>query len=104
MFVMMIMSVSPCIKREMSVNSKYFPNKSIHGNRREKGEMSHIMKLYEYPYTNKDIEAPSDNYEVHFDQSKSNDLHEYCHSYCRPCLTVISLSVLNQVRLKRIVF
>jgi hypothetical protein len=56
---MVVMSVSPSIEREMNIYTYKLTQIDIHTHIREKGKMSHVMKLYEEPYTVERMDSPS---------------------------------------------
>jgi hypothetical protein len=71
MFVMMIVSVSPCIEGEVSIDANKLSNVNIQLNGLKIGEMSHIVKLNKKPDCIKRVNGPADEPEVDPDQKNS---------------------------------
>jgi len=78
--VMIVVSVPPHLKGELHVHSNNVPEDLVHLDALEKGEVSHVVKLYEKPDQVEEVEGPPQYSLFVTDQRQGNDLDDYIYA------------------------
>lgn len=91
--VVVVVAVTPVVKREVHIHPDHLSHKLIHGNRREEREVSHIMKLYEEAHHVERVDSPTQHSQIDMYQSPSQNLDRQGECDGSPCFAVVGLDV-----------
>ena len=98
--MVIVVSISPHLEREMHINSEDSPNKSIEFRSLEEIEMGSVVELDKEPNHVQTMQKPARVVEVEVDHDDGDSFDEETLSNIHPGLSVIGFNVLSNMLVK----